>query len=71
MGHVSKVGILSCMDENVKRLSSVLYCVECVGLLKSASKVEDIEAVLKDNGYTAKAVKEILKWYDEGAPTTD
>ncbi len=68
---MSEVGILSSLDENVKRLFSVSLYVECVGALKSTSEVEGIEAALKNNGYSAKAVKEILKWYDEGSPTTN
>jgi predicted Ser/Thr protein kinase len=31
--------------------------------LKKAAKAENIETVLKENGYSEKAVKEILKWY--------
>jgi predicted Ser/Thr protein kinase len=31
--------------------------------LKKAAKAEKIETMLKENGYSEKAVKEILKWY--------
>jgi predicted Ser/Thr protein kinase len=37
--------------------------VERAGVLKKAAKAEQIETRLRENGYSEKAVKEILKWY--------
>jgi predicted Ser/Thr protein kinase len=31
--------------------------------LRKAAEAERIETVLKENGYSEKAIKEILKWY--------
>jgi len=33
--------------------------------LKREKKAENVEVLLKENGYSEKAVKEILKWYDD------
>lgn len=32
-------------------------------VLKRTAEAENIETVLKENGYSEKIVKEILKWY--------
>ena len=31
--------------------------------MEKTAKAEKVEIVLKENGYSEKAVKEILKWY--------
>ena len=41
----------------------------CLVAKVSVETVEDLKRVLKEVGYSNKAVTEIIKWYTKGPPT--
>jgi predicted Ser/Thr protein kinase len=57
---------MSCFDEKIKNLLLVLN-YRRQQILRRTEKADKLKMMLKDQGYSEKATREILKWYGENS----